>query len=73
MKLPEKAINHSHGRCAVYIVVAINEHLLFVADRLLDTGDGLIHILHEERVVKRRQVRVEKTTCLIEGGDPSPH
>ena len=57
----EEGIQLGHSRGAVYVVVAVNQDLLLAHDGLVQTLYGLVHILHQERIVQVFQLRAEET------------
>src|SRR5690606_1650696 len=65
VKLPEKTINYGHCGRSMHIIVSIDKNPLLISDGLFDPGNGLIHVFHQEGVVKRRQVRTEKAPCIL--------
>ena len=59
-QLPYEGIDQCHGCGTVHIVVSIDQYLLFPGDCFFESGDRLVHILHEERVMQRRKAWTEK-------------
>lgn len=63
--LAEKLVDQRHGRAAVDVVVAVDHDFLMVADGLLDAGDRLVHVLHQEGVMEVGQARSEELLSLL--------
>ena len=59
-QLPYKGIDQCYGCGTVHIVVSIDQYLLFPGDCFFESCDRLVHILHEERVMQRREAGTEK-------------
>ena len=73
MKLLKKTENQGHCRCTVHVVIAVNHHFFAPCDRLFDTADRQVHILHQKRVVELFQGRPEKRLCVFKIRDPALH
>jgi len=52
------------GGCAVHVVIAVEQNWLAICDGRLDAPDGGFHSQHEERIVKLRDVGIEKSEGL---------
>ena len=59
-KFAQERIYERHGCRSVHIVVTIDEYLLMVLHCLADPFHSLVHIGHQERVMKVVQIRTEK-------------
>ena len=64
--LAQEGIDQRNGRSAVNIIVSVDEYLLSGGNRLRDAFHGLVHVLHQERVVQEFQARPEEETGLLE-------
>ena len=58
---------HQGNRCgAIDIIIAVHKDLLSGNDCLMDSFDSLVHVLHEERIVKVIEIRTEERARLLE-------
>jgi len=51
---------HHHRRCAIDVVVAVQQNFLAVFDGLPETPDGAVHIFQKERIEKVFDGRVQE-------------
>ena len=64
-ELTQIAAEKRGRRDAVDVVIAIDDDALLRLDRLLYARDGLFHILHQERIVKRLLFRMKERPRLF--------
>jgi hypothetical protein len=69
----QEAIDQGHGRGAVHIIVAIDEHLLAIAKGAHQAVNGLVHVLHQEGVVEVVERWAEEIPCRLKVCDAARH
>ena len=69
----QKRIDKRHSRGPIDIIIPIDQYLLSRPDGRLHPFHGLVHILHQERVVEIVETRPEKRPRFLKGPDASLH
>jgi len=62
----QKTIYQSHRSGAINIIIAINQNLFLVVNGFTQSVDGRVHILHQKRIMKVRQLWPEESPGFIE-------
>ena len=60
IELLNKLIDQGYSRGAIYVVVAVNQDTFFSSHGPIQTIDRYVHVFHQERVMKVRQLRSEE-------------
>lgn len=71
VEIAYKGVHQGHGRSPVHIVVSVDHHVFLVGYRFLETVDSLVHILHQEGIVKLGEIRLEELSGPLGCGDPA--
>ena len=61
VELLYKLIHQRYRRASVYVVIAIHQDTLLAPHSVVKAVDGQVHILHEERIDKVGQLRMEES------------
>ena len=61
VELLYKLIHQRYSRASVYVVIAIHQDALLAPHSVVKAVDGQVHILHEERIDKVGQLRMEES------------
>ena len=69
IKGAEELIYDRHGSGAIHIVIAIDKDSLLAADGEFDARNGLLHVLHQERIVQMVETGFEETLYLLRFAD----
>jgi len=57
----QEAVDQCHGRAAVYVVVAIDHDAFLASHGVVQSVNGNVHVVHQERVYELAQQGPEKT------------
>ena len=68
-KLLQEGVHLRYGGGAVHVVISVNQDFFFSRNGLVHPFHGLVHVLHQEGVVKVFQAGTEKAAGLFEGFD----
>ena len=63
----DEGIDLRHSGGAVYIIVPVNKNLFPFRDCLMEPFHGLVHVFHQEWVVKVFQAGTEETAGILKG------
>ena len=73
VQLVQKKIKARYRSGTVYIVIAVDEDLLFCIHGLLDTVNGLVHIFHKPGAMQIFQTGSKKGTCFLKAFNSALH
>ena len=65
-QLFDKFVQNDNGGDAVRVVVAVNDDVFFVVDRLQQTGHAFSHVLHQKGTVQVVEGRVQIALCAFQ-------
>ena len=66
-KTPQEGIDQGHRRGTIHIIIAIDQDLFALGNRLADPLHGGVHIGHQEGIVQIIQAGTEERAGLLEG------
>ena len=72
VELLQKFVDQCYCRATVYVVVAVDENLFFAPHGVVQSVDGHVHVLHQERIDEVGQLWAEKSLGCTLGCDASP-